>query len=204
VKTGDRINIGKSDLDFCGATMLHWPDSMFTYLTGKNILMPNDAFGSTTATAFPFNDQVNRKNSTKRRSNNYATSSPLQQLRNQEDRRSVGLNLPVEMIAPSHGVIWRKDPLQIVKKYQEWAAQVPEKTAVVLYDTMWEGTRRMAEAIGDGLPKKTYPTKFSTWRFQTGMMLSRKFSKQGVIIGSPTLNQGHPATVARSSRTFGG
>ena len=61
VKTGDKINIGKNDLVFVEAPMLHWPDSMFTYLTGKNILMPNDAFGQHYATAFRFNDQVNEE-----------------------------------------------------------------------------------------------------------------------------------------------
>jgi flavorubredoxin len=63
----------------------------------------------------------------------------------------VGLDLGVDIIAPSHGVIWRDDPLQIVKEYQVWAAQQPESRAVILYDTMWNGTRRIAEAIGDGL-----------------------------------------------------
>ena len=60
----------------------------------------------------------------------------------------LALKLPVNMIAPSHGILWRQDPLQIVTKYQEWAAQVPEKTAVILYDTMWDATQHMAEAIG--------------------------------------------------------
>ena len=69
----------------------------------------------------------------------------------------LALNLPVNMIAPSHGIIWRKEPLQIVKKYQEWAAQVPEKTAVILYDSMWDGTRHMAEAIGEGLAAENIP-----------------------------------------------
>jgi len=71
----------------------------------------------------------------------------------------LSLNLALDMIAPSHGVIWRKDPLQIVKKYQEWAAQQPERSAVVLYDTMWEGTRLMAEAIGHGLAANNVPYK---------------------------------------------
>ena len=134
---------------FVEATMLHWPDSMFTYLTGKNILMPNDAFGQHYATAFRFNDQVNQEELYEEAIKYYANIlTPFSNLVIRKIDEVFSLKLPVEMIAPSHGVIWRKDPLQIVKKYQEWAAQIPEKTAVVLYDTMWEGTRQMAEAIG--------------------------------------------------------
>jgi len=152
VKTGDTINIGKNDLVFVEAPMLHWPDSMFTYLTGKNILMPNDAFGQHYATAFRFNDQVNQEELYEEALKYYANIlTPFSSLVLKKIEEVLSLNLAVDMIAPSHGVIWRKDPLQIVKKYQEWAAQQPEKSAVILYDTMWEGTRLMAEAIGQGL-----------------------------------------------------
>jgi anaerobic nitric oxide reductase flavorubredoxin len=148
VKTGDRISIGSSDLVFVEAPMLHWPDSMFTYLTGRNLLMPNDAFGQHYATAFRFNDEVDREELYEEAQKYYANIlTPFSPFVMKKIEELLALRLPVEMIAPSHGVIWRKDPLQIVKKYQEWAAQTPEKRAVILYDTMWEGTRRMAAAI---------------------------------------------------------
>ncbi|MBI5969338.1 MAG: flavodoxin domain-containing protein, partial [Deltaproteobacteria bacterium] len=103
----------------------------------------------------------------------------------------MALNLPVKMIAPSHGIIWRKDPLQIVKKYQEWAAQVPEKSAVILYDTMWEGTRRMAEAIGDGLAAEGVPHKlFHMAISDRNDVITEIFKAKAIIVGSPTLNQG--------------
>jgi anaerobic nitric oxide reductase flavorubredoxin len=198
VKTGDRINIGKSDLVFVEATMLHWPDSMFTYLTGKNILMPNDAFGQHYATAFRFNDQVNQEELYEEAIKYYANIlTPYSGLVTRKIDEVLALKLPVEMIAPSHGVIWRKDPLQIVKKYQEWAAQVPEKTAVVLYDTMWEGTRRMAEAIGDGLAKENVSHKlFHMAVSDRNDVITEIFKSRAVIIGSPTLNQGILPTVA--------
>jgi flavorubredoxin len=198
VKTGDRINIGKSDLVFVEATMLHWPDSMFTYLTGKNILMPNDAFGQHYATAFRFNDQVNQEELYEEALKYYANIlTPYSNLVTRKIHEVSALNFPVEMIAPSHGVIWRKDPLQIVKKYQEWAAQVPEKTAVVLYDTMWEGTRRMAEAIGDGLAKENVSHKlFHMAVSDRNDVITEIFKSRAVIIGSPTLNQGILPTVA--------
>jgi flavorubredoxin len=103
----------------------------------------------------------------------------------------LSLNLAVDMIAPSHGVIWRKDPLQIVKKYQEWAAQQPEKSAVILYDTMWEGTRQMAEAIGQGLAAEGVPYKaFHVAVSDRNDVITEIFKAKAVIVGSPTFNQG--------------
>jgi flavorubredoxin len=95
------------------------------------------------------------------------------------------------MIAPSHGVIWRKDPLQIVKKYQQWAAQEPENSAVILYDTMWEGTRRMAEAIGRGLAVNGVPYKmFHMAVSDRNDVITEVFKAKAIIVGSPTFNQG--------------
>ena len=160
VRTGDKINVGDNDLVFVEAPMLHWPDSMFTYLTGKNILMPNDAFGQHYATAFRFNDEVNQDELYEEAVKYYANIlTPFSSLVLKKIDEVLALNLPVDMIAPSHGVIWRTDPLQIVKKYQEWASQQPGESAVILYDTMWEGTRQMAEAIGDGLAAESVPYK---------------------------------------------
>jgi flavorubredoxin len=198
VKTGDKIHIGKNELIFVEATMLHWPDSMFTYLTGKNILMPNDAFGQHYATAFRFNDQVDQEELYEEAIKYYANIlTPYGNLVIKKIEEVLALNLPVEIIAPSHGVIWRKDPLQIVKKYQEWAAQVPGKAAVVLYDTMWEGTRQMAEAIGDGLADEGVSHKlFHMAVSDRNDVITEIFKAKAVIIGSPTLNQGILPTIA--------
>ncbi len=147
VGTGDRISIGSQELVFVEAPMLHWPDSMFTYLAGRNLLMPNDAFGQHYASAFRFNDLVDQEELFQEALKYYVNIlTPFSPLVARKIEEVLALKLPVEMIAPSHGVIWRKDPLQIVRKYQEWAAQRSEKRAVILYDTMWQATRRMAEA----------------------------------------------------------
>jgi len=192
VQTGDKINIGKHDLVFVEAPMLHWPDSMFTYLTGKNILMPNDAFGQHYATAFRFNDEVNQEELYEEALKYYANIlTPFSGLVLKKIEELLALHLPVDMIAPSHGVVWRQDPLQIVKKYQEWAAQVPENNAVILYDTMWDGTRRMAEAIGDGLATEGVPYQiFHMAVSDRNDVVTEIFKAKAVIIGSPTFNQG--------------
>lgn len=198
VQTGDKISIGKRDLAFIEAPMLHWPDSMFTYLTGDNILMPNDAFAQHYATAFRFNDEVNQDELYEEALKYYANiltpfSGPV--LKKIEEL--LALNLPVDIIAPSHGVIWRKDPTQIVKKYQEWASQVPEKTAVVLYDTMWEATRQMAEAIGNGLVAEGIPYKlFHMAVSDRNDVITEVFKTKAVIIGSPTVNRGLTPTIS--------
>ncbi len=192
VKTGDKINIGKHELVFVEAPMLHWPDSMFAYLTGKNILMPNDAFGQHYATSFLYNDMVNQEELYEEALKYYANI--LTPFSNQVLRKIdevLALNLPVDMIAPSHGVIWRKEPLQIVQKYREWASQKPGQSAVIIYDTMWDGTRNMAEAIGEGIAQEGIPYKI----FHAGLadrndIVTEIFKTKAVIIGSPTFNQG--------------
>ncbi len=198
VKTGDKINIGKNDLVFVEAPMLHWPDSMFTYLTGKNILMPNDAFGQHYATAFRFNDQVNQEELYEEALKYYANIlTPFSSLVLRKIEEVLSLNLAVDMIAPSHGVIWRKDPLQIVKKYQQWAAQKPENSAVILYDTMWDGTRQMAEAIGQGLATNGVPYKvFHAAVSDRNDVITEVFKAKAIIVGSPTFNQGILPTIS--------
>jgi len=198
VKTGDTINIGEQNLVFVEAPMLHWPDSMFTYLTGSNILMPNDAFGQHYATAFRFNDQVNQEDLYEEATKYYANIlTPFSGLVSKKIEEVLSLNLAVDMIAPSHGVIWRKDPLQIVKKYQQWAAQEPENSAVILYDTMWEGTRQMAEAIGLGLAANGVPHKlFHMAVSDRNDVITEVFKAKAVIVGSPTFNQGVLPTLA--------
>ena len=198
VKTGDKINIGNNDLVFIEAPMLHWPDSMFTYLSGKNILMPNDAFGQHYATAFRFNDQVNQEELYEEALKYYANIlTPFSSLVLKKIEEVLALNLPVDMIAPSHGVIWRKDPLQIVKKYQQWASQEPEKSAVILYDTMWDGTRQMAESIGQGLATEGVPYKvFHIAISDRNDVITEVFKAKAIIVGSPTFNQGLLPTIS--------
>jgi len=198
VTTGDKIHIGASDLVFVEAPMLHWPDSMFTYLSGAGILMPNDAFGQHYATAYRFNDQVDQGELSQEALKYYANIlTPFSPLVTKKIDEVLGLGLRVAMIAPSHGVIWRADPLQIVKHYQQWAAQVPENRAAVLYDTMWHATRRMAEAIGAGLAAEGVPCKLLHMAVtDRNDAIVEMFRSKAILIGSPTLNNGLFPTVA--------
>jgi anaerobic nitric oxide reductase flavorubredoxin len=198
VKTGDTISLGGCELVFIEAPMLHWPDSLFTYVRGKGVLMPNDAFGQHYATCLRFNDQVNQVELWEEALKYYANIlTPFSQMVLKKIDELLALDLRVDMICPSHGVIWREDPLQIVKAYQEWARQVPHESAVIVYDTMWEGTRRMADAVGEGLAREGVP--FVVCRMgnsDRNDVVTRIFEAKAVIVGSPTVNQGLLPTIA--------
>jgi len=198
VGTGDRLGIGENELVFVEAPMLHWPDSMFTYLTGKNILMPNDAFGQHYAAAFRFNDQVNQHDLYEEALKYYANIlTPYSSKVRPKIEELLSLNLPVDMIAPSHGIIWRDNPTQIVTEYLEWADQKTEPRAVVLYDTMWHGTGRMAEAIGDGLADVGVQHKILNLAVtDRNDAIADVFESRTVIVGSSTVNNGILPTMA--------
>ncbi|MBI4496132.1 MAG: MBL fold metallo-hydrolase [Deltaproteobacteria bacterium] len=198
VQTGDKIRLGGSELVFLEAPMLHWPDSMFTYVAGKNILLSSDAFGQHYATAFRFNDQADQIELYEEALKYYANIlTPYSGLVAKKIEEILALKLPLAMIAPSHGVIWRENPLQIVEKYREWAAQSPKKSAVILYDTMREGTRKMAEAVGEGLAAQGVESKlFHMAISDRNDVLTEVFQARALVVGSPTLNQGLLPTIA--------
>ena len=122
VKTGDELEIGKDNkLIFIEARMLHWPDSMFTYMTGENILFSNDAFGQHYASNKLFNDLVDQCELYQEAIKYYANILTFSPLVTNKIKEVLSFNLPVDMIATSHGVIWRDNPAQIIEKYLEWA-----------------------------------------------------------------------------------
>ena len=201
VQTGERISIGSREMVFVEAPMLHWPDTMFTYLTGDNILMSSDAFGQHYAAAFRFNDQVDEGELYEEALKYYANIlTPFSTAVSRKIDELLALNLPVKAIAPSHGVIWRKDPIQIVKKYQEWAAQQPRKTAVVIYSSMWDATRRMAGAIGEGLAAENVSHKiFRMPISDVNDVVTEVFTARAVIVGSSTHNGGLLPSISRGT-----
>lgn len=194
VKTGDKISIGSKELIFIEAPMLHWPDTMMTYLTGDNILFSNDAFGQHYASELHFNDKVDQGELFAEALKYYANIlTPFSHLVEKKIKEFLALKLPLDVIATSHGVIWRKNPAQIVEKYLEWAAQKPGNQITLIYDTMWNGTRKMAEAIAHGIQTadKDIEVKiFNSANTDKNDIITEIF-KSGIIgIGSPTINRG--------------
>lgn len=151
VKTGDSLDIGNGKkLIFVEMQMLHWPDSMATYLTEDNILFSNDAFGQHFAVQELFNDKADQCLLEKEALKYYANIlSPFSPLVKRKIEEIVGLNLPIDIIAPSHGVIWRDNPLQIIEKYAKWADNYQEDQITIVYDTMWEATSRVAYKLAE-------------------------------------------------------
>jgi len=194
VKTGDTLDIGKNKLVFVEARMLHWPDTMFTYLTGENILFSNDAFGQHYASELMYNDKVDSAELYQEALKYYANIlTPFSNFVVKKIEEVLGLNLPVDMICPSHGIIWRDNPLQIVNKYMEWAKNYKENQVTIVYDTMWNGTRRMAEAIAQGIKDtdKDITIKiFNSSKSDKNDIITEIFKSKAVLVGSSTINRG--------------
>lgn len=122
VKTGDSVDLGEYKLVFVEMPMLHWPDTMATYVAGANVLLSNDAFGQHYVSPFLYNDQVDQGELFQEAVKYYANIlTPFSHFVTKKIAEIKALNLPIDMIAPSHGIIWREDPLQIVTRYEEWA-----------------------------------------------------------------------------------
>jgi len=193
VKTGDTLDIGESKLTFIEARMLHWPDSMFTYMSGENVLFSNDAFGQHYASDLMFNDLVDQAELYQEAIKYYANIlAPFSPLVTRKIEEVLSLNLPVDMIATSHGVIWRENPSQIIEKYLEWSKGVEENQITIAYETMWNGTRRMAEAIADGIKSVDSDVTvklFNTAHSDKNDVLTEIFKSKAVIIGSSTINK---------------
>lgn len=208
VKTGDKISIGKNELLFIEAPLLHWPDTMFTYLTDEKILFSNDAFGQHYATEFMTNDKVDQAElyaeALKYYANILTRFSPLIRRKIEELTK---LNLPIGMIAPSHGAIWRKKPLQIVEQYYKWADNYHENQITIIYDTMWGATRLMAEYIAKGIVKidsKTTVKLFKVSNSDKNDIITEIFKSKAVVIGSPTINSGEMSEISGLLREISG
>lgn len=201
VKTGDSLDVGNGKkLVFVEMKMLHWPDSMACYLTGDNILFSNDAFGQHYATEFLFNDLVDQAELYNECIKYYANIlTPFSSLVEKKIEEVLSLNLPIDIIATSHGVIWRENPAQIVEKYMAWAKAYAENQITILYDTMWDGTKRMAEAIAQGIKNKdkTVAVKlFNISKTDKNDIITEIFKSKTILVGSPTIGKGITSSTA--------
>ncbi len=152
VKTGDTLKLGARTLSFIEAPMIHWPDSMFTYCPEEQLLMPNDAFGQHYATSERFDDETDQCALMQEAVKYYANILwPLSSVIAKKIADVLGMNIQISMIAPSHGIIWRKDPMKIVNAYLSWAKNTTKPKAVIVYETMWQSTQIMARQIAEGL-----------------------------------------------------
>jgi len=192
------LNLGKKTLTFLETRMVHWPDSMFTYLKEDKILFSSDGFGQHYATLERFDDQVDEGTLMYQAKKYYANIlllySPLilKLIQKVEE-----LGLEIEMICPDHGVFWRKDPGKIIKAYVQWAEQKPKRKAVVIYDTMWHSTERMAEEIVKALGELGVMTRPMHVRScHRSEIITEILDAGAILVGSPTLNNGLFPTIS--------
>jgi len=191
VKTGDEIDLGNRRLRFIEAPMLHWPDSMFTYIVEEKILLSNDAFGQHLASAFRFDDEIEENVLMEEAITYYANIlMPLGSLVSRKIQEIVKMGISPKIIAPSHGIIWRSNPSKIIQAYLDWSICKSKMKAVVVFDTMWNSTNDMARAITKGLISEGVETKLLKLRSAENTdIITEILTAKAVIVGSPTLNQ---------------
>jgi len=200
VKTGERLSLGGKELIFIEAPMLHWPDSMFSYLTGDNILFSNDAFGQHYASELMFNDLVDQAELMEECIKYYANIlTPFSELVMKKVQEVLAFNLPVDIICTSHGVIWRDKPVRIVQQYLKWADSYQEDQITLVYDTMWNGTRVMAENIAQGIKQADPRVNLKLYNLaksDRNDVMTEIFKSRAILVGSPTINRGVLTSIA--------
>jgi flavorubredoxin len=197
VGSGDELKLGRRTLAFLETRMIHWPDSMFSYLKEDGILFSSDGFGQHYAGPERFDDEIGDRIMV--HAKKYFANILLLYATHIEKliRQVAEMKLELRMICPDHGVIWRRDPGKIVKAYLDWCRQEPEKKAVVVYDTMWHSTEKMAEAINAGIMAEGVPSMPMHLRaWHRSEVMTAVFDAKAVVVGSPTLNNSLFPTVA--------
>jgi anaerobic nitric oxide reductase flavorubredoxin len=194
VKTGDTINIGKYSLFFLETPMLHWPDSMMTYIKEAKLLVSQDAFGQHIATSSRFDDEFMECASHSELDDSvidyYANIlMPFGELIKAKIAEIQKLGLEIDMIAPDHGVIWRKEANNIVRKYLDLASGKSSLCVAVIYDTMWHSTELMTLPIMQGIKDEGVDCNVIKLRATPMSVAIKEFWKsRGCLVGSPTLN----------------
>ena len=196
VKAGESFSLGKRTLTFVTTPMLHWPDNMVTYCPEEKLLFSNDAFGQHFSSNLIFDDQVDLTEVMAEAKKYYANI--LMPFGTQAGKAlEIVKGLDIDMIAPSHGIIWRSNIDMIFDAYERWASGNLEDVAVVVYDSMWKSTEKMARAIIEGfaiqgITAKLYDLKANHISDIMTEVLTAKY----VVVGSPTLNNNMLPTVA--------
>lgn len=192
VKTGDVLNIGKRNLSFLTTPMLHWPDSMMTYVAEDKLLLPNDGFGqhlcceALMVKNYP-NDLV-----VKAAKSYYANILfPYGMQAEKALASAAEMKLDIDMIAPSHGLIWsgKEEVNQILSLYDIWAKGKTVKKAIIVYDTMWGATAKLAEAaMAEFQDAGIEVVKYNLGVSHISDVMTDILDAEYVLIGNPTLN----------------
>ena len=196
VKSGDVVNIGKRNLHFVMTPMVHWPDNMVTYCPEEKILFSNDAFGQHIASSERFDDEYPVETILEEAKKYYA-NIVLPYSNQVVGVMEIVRSLDLEMICPSHGIIWKSHIPEILNMYEKWSSNKTDKKAIIVYDTMWHSTELIANTIKDGFEAKGYNYNvFDLKDTHISDIMGHIIEAEYICIGSPTLNKGILPTVA--------
>ncbi|MEJ2254835.1 MAG: FprA family A-type flavoprotein [Nitrospirota bacterium] len=194
VKTGDELKTGAKTLLFIETPMLHWPDSMMTYVREDKLLISQDAFGQHLASSQRFDDEFVECSSMAALEDSvwdyYANIlMPFGSLIERKVAELEKLGLQIDMIAPDHGIIWRRDPGKVVQMYLDMARGKSEERVVIVYDTMWHSTEKMAQPMMEGIRDEGMDCRvFKLRASPTSVAVKEFWRARGALVGSPTLN----------------
>lgn len=192
VNSGDSINLGAKTVQFLETRMLHWPDSMFSYIPEEKLLISSDAFGQHFASSERFDDEINFTELMEQTSKYYANILTLYSPLVRKLLVNVkNLGLDIDMIAPDHGLIWRSHIDDVIQAYDNWSQNKGERKALVIYDTMWESTHQMAKAITAGINKTGVSVKMINLAYNhRSEVMTDVLNAKAVVLGCATLNNG--------------
>jgi anaerobic nitric oxide reductase flavorubredoxin len=196
IKEMPQVDLGGKTLSFTPVPMAHWPDSMVSYIPEDRLLLSNDAFGQHIASEARFNDEVDQAVLWHEATAYYANIlMPLSRTVNNAVKALAGVE--IDMIAPSHGVVWRKGVGDILAAYKRWVAGESKPRAVIAYDSMWKSTQMMAYAIAEGVGSAGVEARvFNLTDTHRSDVITEILEARAVLVGSPTLNNHVYPTVA--------
>lgn len=196
VNTGEKISLGKNSLEFFPVPMVHWPDSMVTYNPENKLLLSNDAFGQHIASSERFDDQLGLS-IVEAEAKKYYANIVLPYARQVNKALEALSSLDIDMIAPSHGVIWRKHLKEIISLYEKWANNETVNSAVIVYDTMWHSTEKMAYKLVELFEQKQVAVKLMNLAVNhISDVMTEVMTAKYICVGSPTLNNGILPTIS--------
>ena len=192
VKDGDVLDLGDASLSFIETRMLHWPDSMFSYLPLEELLFSQDAFGMHLASREMFADMLDAEILQQEASKYYANILlPYSSIVTELLARVRELGLAIRTVAPDHGPIWRRDISTVLGWYERWAGQAPTTKVVVVYDTMWGSTAALARAAAEGVELGGgHPRVLPARATHRSDVATEILDAGGLLVGSPTINNG--------------
>jgi flavorubredoxin len=196
VKTGDSLSIGKRNLHFVLTPMVHWPDNMVSYMPEEKILFSNDAFGQHIASSERFDDEYPLDIILEEAKKYYANIVLPYSNQVQKALTEAG-KLDIEIIANSHGLIWKKYIKEIIEEYKKWSLNTTVKKAIIIYDTMWKSTEIISYALREVFEEKGYKTYMGNLQHKhVSDIMTELIDAEYICIGSPTLNRNVMPSVA--------